>query len=183
MLPGTCLSLNDSSAVPIEPCNIVLYVLTALFIVAAPATLAMFFLRLKAIYAKNMAVIVFFGLFWLAIFGTLFITPFDVTTIHIPGTQRCIIIKVGYCSAIPVFLHSAFDTLVFIAISLRIASYSRAFSSRASSFFRGNRLPLISRRILQGGQLYYLFVSVYSLLMSTNILPVQLSVYVSWWSF
>jgi hypothetical protein len=156
----TYFSLSCSSVVPIDHCRVVLYVLTSFLIVGAPSTLALFFLRVKAIYAKNKAIAAFFCFFWLAIFGTLFITPFDVTTTHIPGTKRCMIIKVGYYSAIPVLLHSAFDTLVFIAISFRIASYSRAFSSRTSSLLRGNRLPLISRRILQGGQLYYLFVSV-----------------------
>ena len=118
----------------------------------------MFFLRVKAVYFDSKATVVFFGILWLSIFGTLFLDLFNVTTAHIGTTKKCIITSVGYPGAIPVFLQSAFDTLVFVAISLRVASYSMAFGTRTKSFFRGHGLLGISRCILKGGQLYYLFV-------------------------
>jgi hypothetical protein len=57
-------------------------------------------------------------------------------------------------------MHAIYDTLVFLAISFRILSYTvvgDTFEARVKSFFRGTGLPNLSRSILQGGQLYYLF--------------------------
>jgi len=122
----------------------------------------MFFLRVKAIYVDSKIVTVCFGLLWLAIFGSLFSIPFDTTATHIGPTKRCIIITVNYHSVIPLILQSAFDTFIFIAISFRIASYSMVgdtFVARIKSLFRGRGLPHLSRSIIQGGQLYYLFVN------------------------
>jgi len=60
-------------------------------------------------------------------------------------------------------MHAIYDTLVFLAISFRILSYTvvgDTFEARVKSFFRGTGLPSLSRSILQGGQLYYLFAVV-----------------------
>jgi hypothetical protein len=70
------------------------------------------------------------------------------------------IIKVADYAAAPAVLNSVFDTLIFIVISLRIMSFSYRdghSTTRAGIFFRGDGLSKISRALLQGGQLYYLF--------------------------
>jgi hypothetical protein len=76
----------------------------------------------------------------------------------------CGVIQVNYRAAIPILLRWAFDTLVFFAISFRVASYSMVgdtFSGRMRSFLRGEGLPKLSRCIIHGGQSYYLFVNFY----------------------
>jgi hypothetical protein len=124
----------------------------------------MFFLRVRAVYANSTTVTVFFGLLCLAIFATLFFVPLYMVTMYLGPGQGCYIIQVKYRAAIPILLRSAFDTLVFFAISFRIASYSMVgdtFSGRIRSFLRGEGLPKLSKCIVQGGQSYYLFVDFY----------------------
>jgi hypothetical protein len=120
----------------------------------------MFFLRVKAVYAHGKTTTIFFGLLWLAVLVTQFFIPFHLVTLYFGPGQGCYITKVGY-AATPFLLRSAFDTLVFVAISFRIASHSvvgDAFSGCMKSLFRGEGLPNLSRCIIRGGQLYYLFV-------------------------
>ena len=58
-------------------------------------------------------------------------------------------------------LNAVNDTLIFIAITYRILSCSvvgDSRSARARSFFEADGLPRLSKALLQGGQLYYLWV-------------------------
>lgn len=66
----------------------------------------------------------------------------------------------GFTPGLSLWLNLAYDTGVFVAISVRLSSY-RLLPSNASflSSFRGDGLPLAMRCFLQDGQLYYLFAS------------------------
>lgn len=66
----------------------------------------------------------------------------------------------GFTPGLSLWLNLAYDTGVFVAISVRLSSY-RLLPSHASflSAFRGDGLPLAMRYFLQDGQLYYLFAS------------------------
>lgn len=66
----------------------------------------------------------------------------------------------GFTPGLSLWLNLAYDTCVFVAISVRLSSY-QPLSSRASflSCFRGDGLPLAMRYFLRDGQLYYLFAS------------------------
>jgi hypothetical protein len=133
-------------------------------IIGAPSTSIMFLLRVRAVYANRTTVTVFFGLLCLAIFATLFLAPFYLVTVYLGPELGCGISQVKYRAVIPILLRSAFDTLVFFAISFRIASYSvvgDTFSGRMRCLLRGEGLPKLSRCIVQGGQSYYLFVNFY----------------------
>jgi hypothetical protein len=73
----------------------------------------------------------------------------------------CIITRIAPYVSIPILVHAAFDTLVFLAISFRIMSFSivgDTFSARMVSFFRGDGLSSLPRSLLFGGQAYYVFV-------------------------
>lgn len=78
---------------------------------------------------------------------------------HIGTTQRCINTAVrGYASA-PIVLNAVNDTLIFLAISFKIMSFSlvgTTWQARTRSFVEGKGLPGLSKALLQGGQLYYL---------------------------
>jgi hypothetical protein len=128
----------------------------------------MFFLRVKAIYFDSKAVVAFFALLWLSTAGCIFLWLFSLMVGHIGTTQRCITIRVNHLVVAPLLMHSAYDTLVFIAISLRITSM--AFSTSTKSLFRRDGLPHLSKSLLLGGQLYYLFVVLYLLIgLSTDV--------------
>jgi hypothetical protein len=143
-------------------CNTIFITIGCFFVLAGPSTSALFFFRIKAVYHQNMFVTGFFGVLLFALFGLSFLGPFAERSEHIGMTQRCNIIQTEPFGLVPLFLHSIMDTLAFIAISFRIVSYSLVgdtFSARMRSFFRGSGLPSVSKSILQGGQLYYLFVT------------------------
>jgi hypothetical protein len=131
------------------------------YVVALPSSSAMFFFRVKAVYCDNRVIIVFFGFLWFALFGLSFIIPSAVKGAHIGTTQRCIITFVAPYTTAPVILNAINDTLIFIAISVRLVSLtstSDSFSARIKSFWLGDGLPALSRSLLQGGQLHYLSV-------------------------
>lgn len=154
---GSCVMSVVLQVGTIEHCEVFYHPISGFIVVGVPATLALFYLRVKAVYFDKKLVVAFFGLLWLSIFGTLFLIPFNLTLAHIGPTKRCIVVAAHSRGATPVLLHSAFDTLVFIAISIRIASYSITSSARTKSLFRlgGDGLSRICRYILWGGQVYY----------------------------
>jgi hypothetical protein len=146
----------------VASCNAVLILIGCFFVIGVPSTSALFFFRVKAVYYGNKFITTFFRALLFALFGLSFLMPFTASGKHIGTTQRCITTKTEHFVVAPVLLHSIMDTLVFIAISFRIVSYSLVgdtFSARMRSFFRGSGLPSVSKSILQGGQLYYLFVT------------------------
>jgi hypothetical protein len=143
-------------------CNAVLISIGCFFVLGMPSTSALFFFRIRAVYRQNKIITGFFGLLLFALFGLSFLGPFTGKGKHIGTTQRCINTKAEPFGSVPILLNSIMDTLIFIVISFRIVSYSLVgdtFSARMRSFLRGDGLPNLSRSILQGGQLYYLFVT------------------------
>jgi hypothetical protein len=129
------------------------------FILGISSTSALFFLRVRAVYCNKRMITVFFGLLWLMMCGLCFIVPFGTKAMHIGPTQFCIIIRVEHYVVIPLLVQIVYDTLVFLAISLRILSFSfmgDTFGARMRSFLRGDGLPSLSKSLLYGGQLYYL---------------------------
>jgi hypothetical protein len=105
----------------------------------------------------------FFGFLLLSLFGISIMYPFVYKGEHLGTTQRCIPTEFARYGSIPALITAIFDTFIFLAISLHIASNTLldndTFSTHMKSFLRGQGLPNISKCILQGGQLYYLFMS------------------------
>jgi len=154
---GFCFNSVVFQTAPVDNCNALMYSGGGLIIVAIPSTSALFFYRVKAIY-NHKIVTIFFGFLLFALFGLCFLFSIAAKSGHIGPTRYCIVTHFEHYGSMPNLLHSIYDTLVFIAISLRIVSYSivgDTFGARMRSFFRGAGLPSLSRSVLQGGQLYY----------------------------
>jgi hypothetical protein len=103
----------------------------------------------------------FFGFMWFALTGLCFSLPFVAKATHIPTTRICIVTRFASFGSVSVIAHVIYDTLVFVSISLRIISFSMAgdtFTARMRSFFRGDGVPILSKSVLHGGQLYYMSV-------------------------
>jgi hypothetical protein len=164
-------------AAPVADCNALKNAAGSSFILASPFTSALFFFRVKAVYHNNKIVTIFFGFLLFSLFGISIMYPFAYKGEHLGTTQRCIPAEFARYGSIPALITAIFDTLVFLAISLRIASNTLldndTFGTRMKSFLRGRGLPNISKCILQGGQLYYLFVTDSRRYQHILILPLQ----------
>jgi hypothetical protein len=147
---------------PRPDCMPIIYAISASVIISAPFSCALFFFRVKAVYYDNKVVTMFFGCLWLVLFGLSLLIPFAVEGGHVGPTQWCTVTKVRDSAAGLGFVNCVFDTLVFVAISVRIMSFAYGrgnMRTRAKTFFRGHGLGALSRSLLHGGQLYYLFVA------------------------
>jgi hypothetical protein len=109
--------------------------------------------RVSAVYENSEPVTIIFGILWAAVFGSSFLFLLAAKGTHIGPTQSCINTSVSRWGPAPVFINFILNTLVCIAISLRITSYSIGRIS----------LPAFLKSLVQGGQLYYLFVTKFSL--------------------
>jgi hypothetical protein len=154
-------NLNVLPVMPFANCNIPNYILTVFPLLLFSSSSALFFLRVKAVYGNNRIITIFFGFLLLVLFGLCFLIPLSTKSMHLPTTQICIIFQVEHYVAIPLGAHFVFNNLIFIAVSLRIISFSLVggtFSARMKSFFRGDGLSCLSKSVLYGGQLYYMSV-------------------------
>ena len=142
----------------------------------------LFFYRVRAVFANSRAVTTFFGFLWLATSGLSVLIPLSIFgevgmsgyleyshhvllpilssfIQHIGPTNRCILTAARSYNSVPVVVNAINDTLIFLAISYHIISYTivgDTWSARAKSFFSADGLPKLSKSLLQSGQLYYL---------------------------
>jgi len=116
----------------------------------------------RAVFSNSTVVTTFFGFIWVAQLGIGVLIPLSLEGAHIGTTKRCLVTAARSYSAAPIVFNAINDTLVFVAISYRIHSYTvvgDSWSARARSYFRADGLPRLSKALLQGGQLYY-FVTI-----------------------
>ncbi|KAH8105157.1 hypothetical protein BXZ70DRAFT_998341 [Cristinia sonorae] len=124
---------------------------------ALPLNCLLFFFRIRALFNQNQLVVVFFGLLWLATFTSI-TAPFGVDGTHIGTTKYCVNSDVKSFSSAGIVVVAVHDTLVFLAITAKLSTYSMAdtWSDRIKSILSGDGLGAVSRALLQTGQLYYL---------------------------
>ncbi|KAF9447365.1 hypothetical protein P691DRAFT_760851 [Macrolepiota fuliginosa MF-IS2] len=125
----------------------------------------LFLQRLRAVYARHKWIQGAFTLLWLASSGFMSTTSFGVKSERIPGTEFCVYSGVNRYIAVAGFGVFFFDTLVFAAISYKIASSHSTLDVGVSwdTVVSGRALPRLSRAVLQGGQQYYLITICLSL--------------------
>jgi hypothetical protein len=142
-------------------CQPVLLIISCSYLFALPGTAALFFFRVRAVYDRSKAVTVIFGILWLATLGAIIVFPFSVKGGHIGTTDYCLLLSVSPVIAAAGIINTCSDTLVFLAISWRIARHNttgETWREHLRSFCKGDGLPGISRILLQSGQAYYLCV-------------------------
>lgn len=131
---------------------------------AFPLNSLLFLFRIRAIFNRSKRITIFFVVLWTIQFGSTMAAPFGVKAAHIEPVESCISTHVANFVSIGPIASWIYDTLIFIAISIKLTSYSRAATTEKSwkghlqSFFDGREIGQISRVLLQTGQLYYLYV-------------------------
>ena len=124
-------------------------------IVTIPATSALFFTRLSAVYLGNRNVIAFFGLCWLGTFGCFLMDSVSLLTRY---TQINESKQDKNKDAAGFVANLVYDTLIYLAISWKLASFSMVsgrWRGYLRSFVYGDGLFQLSKALLHSGQVYY----------------------------
>ncbi|KZP29520.1 hypothetical protein FIBSPDRAFT_946784 [Athelia psychrophila] len=145
---------------PVSDCHLLGQILAALVVLTLNINNLLFFSRVRAVYGNSLCVTFFFGFCFTAFFVTCTFVPPTLNATHIGPTGYCILGEVKpWLASLAMFFNAVNDTLVFLAISYRIASASIAGGGRCSAlrcFFRGDGAPRVIKELLQNGQLCYL---------------------------
>ncbi|KZP07989.1 hypothetical protein FIBSPDRAFT_1052653 [Athelia psychrophila] len=124
------------------------------------STSFLFFLRVRAVYLHSRYVTALFGTLWLI---TVTLNVLGATSIRAaPSTymHHCISYQTIYFTY-PSISSFVFDTLVFLAISYRLAADAateHSWRARLQSVFTGKGLFDVSRALMTSGLLYYVAI-------------------------
>jgi hypothetical protein len=152
------LTTDVVAAGSVAHCSAFFYAAGGCVIIAIPGSATLFFLRVRAVYYNNKIITAIFGSLWIALFGLSITVALSIKGGHLGLTLRCIVTKLEVYQMVLGITFNVFSTCVFVAITIRIMSFSLS-ESRSGTFFRGYGLTPLPRALLQSGQLYYLFVT------------------------
>ncbi|KAF9449851.1 hypothetical protein P691DRAFT_727185 [Macrolepiota fuliginosa MF-IS2] len=145
---------------PISDCHGITFAMDISCILTMATTSFLFLRRVQAIYAGNRLVYWTFALLWAGSSAVAILLIPGAESEHLQGTGYCLVYLVRGYVAIASFMPAAFDTLVFFAISYKLAFQNprnlESNQSRVTWLFSSKTLPMLSRAILRGGQQYYL---------------------------
>jgi len=141
----------------INTCRVLVQFIGVTNLVIMPTISGLFFIRASAVFSRNKYIIGIFGSCWLGVLG---IFIFDSATIlrriSTSGpSMQCFVVK--HTDAWGYIGTAAYDTLMYFAISWRLASFTMTdgWNSRAKSFVTGSGLGGLSKALLRNGQVYY----------------------------
>ncbi|PPR04829.1 hypothetical protein CVT24_010250 [Panaeolus cyanescens] len=152
-----------------------------LYTFAIPSTSLLFVLRVQAIYRENKAVIAISSALWLCVLAGCITPIFGLDGQTIGITKYCIQSKLEPYVSAAAIAPLVNDTFVFLATTWRLlqnAHGEAGLKGNLQTLFLGRNLPLLSKAMLQDGQVYYL--TTISLNLVTDILFFNTSVPVAY---
>jgi hypothetical protein len=149
---------------PISNCFHSEKVVSVLFCFAIPSTSLLFFFRARAVFGLKSFAVPFFGVLWLGVLGGCLTTIPGMSGVNIGPTPYCITGVIKTYSVAAVITPLINDGIVFFAISWRLCHNtcaSRTVKNGVRAMVFGDYLPMVSRSLLQDGQIYFLSVFSY----------------------
>ncbi|CAL1702835.1 unnamed protein product [Somion occarium] len=136
---------------------------------ALPCNSFLFLLRIKAVFYRSRIIVGIFCFLWLSTLCA-FSAPFSIDARNVGSSIFLCTSEVNDLGVLGFLAVAIFDTLVFLAISIRIMTYCLAdtWKGRIRTFFRGEGMGYVSKTLLQTGQLYYMMS------VSVNLLAIAL---------
>lgn len=121
----------------------------------------LFLRRLHAVYSDSRWTRWAFSSLWVVHAVVEFLAPFGIRPTFIPGTHYYSDTDIKPYVGFSGILLLIFDTSVFLAISIKVATSHNSTDERVkwNTIVSGRALPRLSRAILQGGQQYYLMTA------------------------
>ncbi|KZP29550.1 hypothetical protein FIBSPDRAFT_1038869 [Athelia psychrophila] len=163
----TCLCACILYVLPVRDCHALSKIFTAFLQLTLNSNNLLFFFRIRAVYSNSLRVSLFFGFCYIVVFITSVLVPSTLNAIHIGPTEYCVESEIRpWIASLATICNVVNDTLVFLAISYRIAAVSIGAGGRRSAlqrFFCGDGAPRVIKQLLQNGQLYYLATIVTSI--------------------
>ena len=128
---------------------------------AIPLNSFLFLFRIQAIFNDTKFVVLLFTLLWVAVLGSSVAGPFGVEATYPGVVESCLNVSIARFVSLGPIASWVYDTLVFIAISTKLMSFSLptnkpTWGGRLKCFWTGPESGSIARAVLQTGQLYYL---------------------------
>ncbi|KAF5374020.1 hypothetical protein D9757_010063 [Collybiopsis confluens] len=151
---------------PLGNCRQGFFIINCLFPFGLAGSNFLFFLRARAVYMGSKYMTALFAFLWLASFGAAFTIPLASLpdTMNIGNTAYCGALQTENSAMAAVVVPAIYDTIVFLAISYKLMSYSGFAGNRTiRSRILGQDLPEVSRALLRDGQKYYLVTIVSNL--------------------
>ncbi|KZP05396.1 hypothetical protein FIBSPDRAFT_967317 [Athelia psychrophila] len=116
-------------------------------------------LRVRAVYRNSKLVTFWVGAGLLVLVGTRLASMFLVHISPLGHTGYCAVTHVGSLGVMSLWMNWAYDTCIFVAISIRLNSHATsAANSGILSLVHGYGLPRTMRLFLQDGHVYYFTV-------------------------
>ena len=130
---------------------------------AIPLNSLLFLFRIQAVFKDMKSIVLLFTLLCVAVLGSSLAGPFGVKATYLAVVQSCSNVSVAKFASLGLIASWVYDTLVFIAISTKLMSFSLptnkpTWKGRLKCFWTGPASGTIARAVLQTGQLYYLWV-------------------------
>ena len=149
-------------------CQAIVGALVSLSAFAAPASIFLMYLRVRAVYAQYFSAVVFFTLLWLLYLGASIGTGFPIppfATITIGNVSHCFASSAtsvgGPRTVLSTVVGTVVDTIMFFAISIKVIgnnTFVNSWAGLISAFYRADAMGLVSKGLLRSGQVYYLCV-------------------------
>ncbi|KIM84940.1 hypothetical protein PILCRDRAFT_817773 [Piloderma croceum F 1598] len=151
------LIISIGPIISIYTCGVITRFVAAANMLLMPAATSLFCIRLSAVYSRDKYITIFFGSCWLMILS-LFIFDSAKTLFRLPRviqSTECLIVE--HYDAWGYMATAVYDTLMYFAISWRLASFAmlESWHHRVRSFATGYGLGWLSKVLLQSGQAYY----------------------------
>ena len=128
---------------------------------AIPLDGLLFLFRIQAVFHDTKFVVLFFTLLWATVLGSSVAGHFGLKAAHPGAVESCPNVSIEEFVSLALIASWVYDTLVFIAISTKLMSFSfptnkPTWKERLKCFWKGPESGPIARTVLQTGQLYYL---------------------------
>ncbi|KIJ45856.1 hypothetical protein M422DRAFT_95821, partial [Sphaerobolus stellatus SS14] len=152
-------------------CMALEHAITSCWVLATASTGFLFLRRVQALYLNNRIVSYFFIFLYITNAGVSIVTPIGSRVTPLADTGYCINGGIAHYVSATVFMTLAYDTMVFLAISYKVATEhgKPGRPVNLKSLITGEAFPRFSRAILQGGQQYYLITVCLNILISVLI--------------
>ncbi|TFK19029.1 hypothetical protein FA15DRAFT_660246 [Coprinopsis marcescibilis] len=153
---------------PVGSCYVNEKALGAFYPASVSLSALLFFFRVRIVYESHKWIVAFFFFLWLTVVAGTMTAAFGVLGVHIGPTDYCLNAQVEEYVAAATITPLVHDTLVFLAITYRLAENSHASANKKHGLwakFTGDYLPGVSRGLLKDGQTYYM-VTVFSNLLT-----------------